>query len=183
MKRITFVLILVMAFYPLQKTVALSCEKPPPPEVAVHEYDVVVLATIIDKIIDENMSLEGTNSVKAEVSQSIKGYNQKLISFNEHKLWSNTKVGMEYLLFLYKEDDEYLLPNCGLTSETSGLDMDNLLNLLEKEVNAANEVTSVPNTAGESEFYWQWIFPISMVLVIVAIYLINKRRSAKINEK
>ena len=47
-----------MAFYPLQKTSALSCNTPPPPEVGVHEYDVVVLATIIDKINDENMSLE-----------------------------------------------------------------------------------------------------------------------------
>ena len=79
MKRITFLLFLVMTFYPLQKTVALSCDKPPPPEVAVHEYDVVVLATIVDKIIDENMSLEGFNTVKAEVSHPIKGYNQKLI--------------------------------------------------------------------------------------------------------
>ena len=87
MKKIAFVLFLIMTFYPLQKTVALSCDKPPPPEVAVHEYDVVVLATIVDKIIDENMSLEGSNSVKAEVSHSIKGYNQKLILFNEHKIW------------------------------------------------------------------------------------------------
>ena len=183
MKRITFVLILVMAFYPLQKTVALSCEKPPPPEVAVHEYDVVVLATIVDKIIDENMSLEGSNSVKAEVSHSIKGYNQKMISFNEHKMWGNTKVGMEYLLFLDIEDDGYTLPGCGSTSKTSGLDMDNLLDFLTKEVNAANEVTSVPNTAGESEFLWQWIFIIFMVLVIVAIYLRWQRRRENKNEE
>ena len=183
MKKIAFVLFLIMTFYPLQKTVALSCDKPPPPEVAVHEYDVVVLATIVDKIIDENMSLEGFNTVKAEVSHPIKGYNQKLISFNEHKLWSNSKVGMEYLLFLYKEDDGYVLSNCGLTAETSGLDMDNLLDFLTKEVEAANEVTSVPNTAGESEFSWQWILTISMVLVIVAIYFRRKRRSAIINEK
>ena len=176
MKRITFLLFLVMAFYPFQKTAALSCLKPPPPEVAVHEYDVVVLATIVDKIIDENISLEGYNFVKAEVSHSIKGYNQKLISFNEHKMWVNSKVGLEYLLFLYKADDGYLLPGCGSTSKTAGLDMDNLLNFLTKEVEAANEVTSVPNTAGESEFSWQWIFTISMILVIVVIYLKRKRR-------
>ena len=71
----------------------------------------------------------------------------------------------------------------GLPPETAGLDMDNFLNFLTKEVNAANEVTSVPNIAGESEFSWQWILTISMVLVIVAIYLRSKWRSTNINEK
>ena len=45
----------------------------------------------------------------------------------------------------------------GLPSETAGLDMDNLLNFLTKEVNAANEVTSVPNTAGESIYHIQHV--------------------------
>jgi len=95
----------------------------------------------------------------------------------------NTKVEMEYLLFLNKEDDGYTLPGCGSTSKTAGLDMDNLLDFLTKEVEAANEVTSVPNTAGESEFSWQWIFIILMVLVIVAIYLRWQRRRENKNEK
>ena len=85
---------------------------------------------------------------------------------------------------IHYEHETYVHALYTLRCGAADLDMDNLLNILTKEVNAENEVTSVPNTAGESEFSWQWIFTIlMMVLVIVAIYLRSKRRRASIPQK
>ena len=50
MKKISLIAIfaLFISFLPIQKTYALSCVQPPPPEVAIHQYDVVVIATVME---------------------------------------------------------------------------------------------------------------------------------------
>ena len=173
MRKNTFILlfVLLLSFLPFQKSFALSCIEPPPPEVAFHQYDVVVIATVTST---KNQLFFDTKSITADVSISLKGYNGNTITFIEDKTWGRSQVGTEYLLFLNKKGDGLESPLCSPTTETIGLNRDNIIKTLVAEANTIQE--EVIYTPDESSFSWGWVLLISLIFVIITALIFHKSR-------
>ena len=176
MRKHTYVLIfvLLLSFLPFQKTFALSCIEPPPPEVAFHEYDVVVIATVTSM---KSPPFIDTKLIEADVSLSLKGYNGNTITFAEDKMWGESHIGTEYLLFLNKNGDRLESPLCSPTTETVGLDRDNLIKTLAAEASTIQEENIY--TPKESVFSWGWILLFSIIFVMIATLILHKRRKGR----
>ena len=185
MRKHSYVLIfvLLLSFLPFQKTFALSCIEPPPPEVAFHEYDVVVIATVTSM---KSPLFFDTKLIEADVSLSLKGYNGNTITFAEDKMWGTSHIGTEYLLFLNKNGDRLESPLCSPTTETVGLDRDNLIKTLAAEANTIQEENTLAAEAStiqeeniytpeESSFLWGWILITSIISVIIITVILLKR--------
>ena len=198
MRRNTFVLlfVLLLSFLPFQKTLALSCIEPPPPEVALHKYDVVVIATVTS--IKSPLFID-TKLIEADVSISLKGYNGNTITFTEDQMWGTSQIGTEYLLFLNKKGNGLESPLCSPTTKTIGLDRDNLIKTLAAEASTIQEENTLAAEAStiqeentlaaeastiheeniytpeESVFSWGWILLFSIVFVMFATLILHKR--------
>ncbi len=190
MRKIYFValFVLMMTLLPFQKAFALSCVQPPPPEIAFHEYDVVVIGTVT-KIKDTiflgyGYDLGKGAVVEADVSLSLKGYNSNKITFSEDLHWGESQVGTEYLLFLNKKGDGFESPLCSPTTETAGLDMDTLVENLTAEATSTGNETNV-YTPGDSdsdktdESKNNWLFLISIITILFGIAAVIFYRKGK----
>ena len=204
MRKPTCVLIfmLILSFLPFQKTFALSCIEPPPPEVAFHEYDVVVIATVTSM---KSPLFIDTKLIEADVSLSLKGYNGNTITFAEDQMWGESHIGTEYLLFLNKNGDRLESPLCSATTRTVGLDRDKLIktlaaeasiiqeentlaaeaNTIQEENTLAVEANTIQEeniyTPKESLFSWGWIILFSIIIVLIATLILHKRRKGRVN--
>ena len=186
MKKISLIIlfVLLMSFLPFQKAFALNCVQSPPPEVAIHEYDVVVIATVTE-VHNPKINLVSKTSIKADVSHSFKGYNNNKITFNED-IWGNSKVGTEYLLFLNKSGDGFESHFCSPTSETVGLDMDKLIETLtNEETKNGNEMIVHTPTITETvennkiKFSWELVLLLSTIIFLVIIVTVIYNQTSK----
>ena len=185
------IFVLLMSFLSIQKSYALSCIQPPPPEVAIHQYDVVVIATVMQVkdmtsgFFGKGYDLDSGSLVEANVSLSFKGYNYNIITFTEDLQWGESKVGREYLLFLNKKGDGYVSPLCSPTTETAGLNMDTLVETLSAESTSVIESDQLneSNNSDKSEFSWGWYLFISIIIILIIIATVVFYRKGKRNEK
>ena len=181
MKKICFIALfaLLLPSLSFQKVFALSCLEPSPPEVAIHEYDVVVIGTVtkmkdrtfLGGFFGNGYDLGKGAVVEADVSLSFKGYNSNKITFTEDLYWGESQVGTEYLLFLNKEGTSFESPLCSPTTETGGLDMDRLIETLSAESTSVmafekTDEISVSKSANEPTFY----IIIFIFLIIISIF-------------
>jgi len=176
--------VLILSFFPFQKTYALSCIEPPPPEVAFHQYDVVVIATVTS--VRSPLFID-TKLIEADVSLSLKGYKGNTITFAEDKMWGTSHIGTEYLLFLNKNGDRLESPLCSPTTETVGLDRDNLIKTLAAEASTIQEENTLAAEAStiqeeniytpeESVFSWGWLLLFSIIFVAIATVILHRKR-------
>jgi hypothetical protein len=192
MKKIYLIIlfVLLMVFLPFQKAYALSCVEPPPPEIAIHEYDVVVIATVTEvkdttsRFFGNRYDLGSGALVKANVSLSFKGYDNNTITFNEDLQWGESKVGREYLLFLNKKGDGYVSPLCSPTTETAGLNMDTLVETLSAESTSVIEADQLneSNNSDNSEFSWGLLLLISTIIILIIIGTVIFYRRGKVKQ-
>lgn len=195
MKKISFIFLfaLLISCLPNQKTFALSCAQPPKPEVAIHKYDVVVIATVTET--DSNRPYKSIKTVKADVSHTFKGYNDSTITFTEDKVWGESLVGKEYLLFLNSKDNRYESPLCSPNKLTASLDKDALIEKLTAEVETSTTTTnetivttptaveSVKTNETSSEFLWKWSLSIStpiLLILIVGVFFYRRGKAKQI---
>ena len=191
MKKISFVILfaLLISCLPTQKTFALSCAQPPKPEVAIHKYDVVVIATVTET--DANSPDKSIKTVKADVSHTFKGYNDSTITFTEDKVWGESLVGKEYLLFLNSKDNRYESPLCSPTKLTASLDKDALIEKLTAEVETGTTTTnetivttptvveSVITDESNNESSWKWSVSIATPVILILLLAIFFYRRGK----
>ena len=190
MKKIYLIIlfVLLMVFFPFQKAYALSCVEPPPPEIAIHEYDVVVIATVTEvkdttsRFFGNRYDLGSGALVKANVSLSFKGYDNNTITFNEDLEWGESKVGTEYLLFLNKKGNGFTSPLCSPTSETAGLDMNHIIATLSAESTGVIEFDEADesNESNNSEFSWGLLLLISTIIILIIIGTVIFYRRGKV---
>lgn len=175
--------VLLMSFLPFQKAFALNCVQPPPREVAIHEYDVVVIATVTDNT-KSTFGLNRTKSIKADVSLSFKGYNDNTITFSEDFTWGESKVGSEYLLFLNKKGNALTSPLCSPSSETAGLNIDKLIETLSAESTNVIEFDKTDESTNSS-FSWGIVLLICtfIILVMIIAFIFYQRGKGKRNGK
>lgn len=172
--------VLLTSFLPFQKAFALNCVQSPPTEVAIHEYDVVVIATVTDK--KSSFGFNRINSVNADVSLSLKGYNNNTITFTEDFVWGESKVGTQYLLFLNQKGNGFESPLCSPTSETTGLDMDKLIETLSAESTDVIEFDK-KDESNKSEFSWGLLLLISTIIILIMIATVIFYRRGKVKQE
>ena len=178
------IFVLLMSLIPIQKSYALSCIQPPPPEVAIHQYDVVVIATVtkvketISSLFGSGYDLGNGTLVEADVSLSFKGYSDNIITFTEDIQWGESKVGTEYLLFLNKKGEGYESPLCSPTIRTPAFDKETLIKTLSAESTTVVEADQL-NESNKSEFSWGWFLFISIIIMLILIATVIFYRSGK----
>ena len=80
-------------------------------------------------------------------------------------------------MFLNKNGDRLESPLCSPTTETVGLDRDNLIKTLAAEASTIQEENIY--TPKEIVFSWGWILLFSIIFVIVAMLILHKRRKGR----
>ena len=196
MKKIASIVLfaLLISLLPLQKAAALSCAQPPAPEVAIHHYDVVVIATITET--DSNSPHKTLKTVKADASHAIKGYSDSTITFTEDKFWGESEVGRQYLLFLNSKGNSYESPLCSPTKVVSSINYNSLIEKLtaELETSTTSETIvttptvtdSVKSVESKSEFSWKWSLSIStpvILILLLAIFFYRREKAKQIEEE
>lgn len=176
-------LALLISILPSQKTFALSCASPPSHEVAIHDYDVVVIAQVSN--VESN---DANRTIKADVSYAFKGYNENKITFTEDSFWGESQVGIEYLLFLNKKGNGFESPLCSPTTLTTGIDIDGLKGKLaaEEEIAFPENSRTTPTVnksvkaTSESKISLKWSINITTPIILIVIIAIFYYRREKI---
>lgn len=177
----------------MQKASALSCAEPKKPEEAIHDYDVVVIATITET--NTNSPVKYGKTVKADVSHIFKGYNDSTITFMEDRFWGESEVGKEFLLFIKGNANSYESPLCSPTTLTASLDKKALIEKLTAaaeavpETSRTNETGTTPTPSVETvntvesnnEFSLKWSISIltPVILILILIFFFYRRGKAK----
>lgn len=111
MKRLLIAVLFLSMFSLPVHSRALSCEEPPPPEIAYDEYDAVIVGTVEE--INESTSVK---IMTVRVEKSFKGVGRKIITVKEDLTWGQSQLHSSLLFFLNKEGENWVHPLCSPTT-------------------------------------------------------------------
>ncbi len=153
MKKLIIAVLFISMFSLPEQSLALSCEEPPPPEIAYDEYDAVIIGTVEE--INESTSAK---TMTVNVEKSFKGVNQENITVKEDLMWGQSQLHSSLLFFLNKEGKNWVHPLCSPTTA----DMD-----LADAVFADKEVLALDNAENNS-IDWRLVLLLGVILVVAA---------------
>lgn len=116
MKRLLIAVLFLSMFLLPAHSQALSCEEPPPPEIAYGEYDAVIIGTV--EKISESMSAK---TMTVRVEKSFKGVGREIITVKEDLTWGQSQLDSSLLFFLNKEGENWVHPLCSPTTADTDL--------------------------------------------------------------
>lgn len=116
MKRLLIAVLFLSMFSLPAHSLALSCEEPPPPEIAYGEYDAVIIGNV--EKISESMSAK---TMTVRVEKSFKGVDREIITVKEDLTWGQSQLHSSLLFFLNKEGENWVHPLCSPTTADTEL--------------------------------------------------------------
>jgi hypothetical protein len=116
LKKIWMAIFLFSIILMPNKSFALSCVEPPPPDIAFDEYDAVIIGLMQD------IKVNRTNKIlTVKVEKSYKGVNEKIITVEEDLDWGESQLDFDYLYFLNKEGTNWVHPLCSPTTNNASI--------------------------------------------------------------
>ncbi|AQQ54792.1 hypothetical protein [Planococcus lenghuensis] len=170
MRKLTIAILLLALFSLPVQSFALSCEEPPPPDIAYEEYDAVIIGTV-----DDIRERSDEKILTIQVEKSFKGVNKKIIAVEEDLTWGESQLNAEHLFYLNKEGEEWVHPLCSPTTLNTGIADEFYAD--KEEIVLEDVALEDVNTAGS----WPKgvIFLIAVAVffaIIAAVFLIVRRR-------
>jgi hypothetical protein len=150
------------------KSFALSCVEPPPPDIAFHKYDAVIIGEV------QNIEEKRLNKILTiKVEKSFKGVDEKVIKVEEDGDWGESQLNFDYLFFLNKEDEKWVHPLCSPTTNNASIANTYFAN--KKEIPLENVITNKDKKDENSGLLVVILLFIALSIVMAVVFIKRKR--------